>query len=170
MRLFEATLDPCLDSPFLASLSVHGLHLTVYAPSNFLNLAAQSSHRKIAVGAVPASGLAAILLQKFGRQKCNNWRATWFGLFPCFSLYSLFELKPPNCKRSPGGNFSEKSLRAKGALSSEPRFSIPCEMRFFPSEKGKTAFSKQSPRQRPFPFLAWEKSHLAGGRKSGLTN
>ena len=33
MRLFQAPLDTCLDSPFSASLSVHGLHFTVYAPS-----------------------------------------------------------------------------------------------------------------------------------------
>ena len=33
MRLFQAALDTCLDSPFLASLSVHGLHFTVYAAS-----------------------------------------------------------------------------------------------------------------------------------------
>ena len=35
MRLFQAALDTCLDSPFFASLSVHGLHFTVYAPSRF---------------------------------------------------------------------------------------------------------------------------------------
>ena len=33
MRPFQAALDTCLDSPFFASLSVHGLHFTVYAPS-----------------------------------------------------------------------------------------------------------------------------------------
>ena len=33
MRTFQAALDTCLDSPFFASLSVHGLHFTVYAPS-----------------------------------------------------------------------------------------------------------------------------------------
>ena len=33
MRLFQAALDTCLDSPFFASLSVHGLLFTVYAPS-----------------------------------------------------------------------------------------------------------------------------------------
>ena len=33
MRLFQAALDTCLDSPFVASLSVHGLHFTDYAPS-----------------------------------------------------------------------------------------------------------------------------------------
>ena len=34
MRLFQAALDTCLDSPFSATLSVHGLHFTVCAPSN----------------------------------------------------------------------------------------------------------------------------------------
>ena len=29
MRLFQAALDTCLDSPFIASLSVHVLHFTV---------------------------------------------------------------------------------------------------------------------------------------------
>ena len=33
MRLFQAALDTRLDSPFFASLSVHGLHFTVYASS-----------------------------------------------------------------------------------------------------------------------------------------
>ena len=33
------------------------------------------------------------------------------------------------------------TLRAKGTLISEPRFSTPCEMRFFPREKGKRPFS-----------------------------
>ena len=32
MRLSQAALDTCLDSPFFASLSVHGWHFTVYAP------------------------------------------------------------------------------------------------------------------------------------------
>ena len=63
------------------------------------------------------------------------------------------------------------SLRAKGTLIGEPRLSTPCEMRFFPREKGKTAFVEGfSLEKGRFPFLAWEKSHLAGGRKSGLTN
>ena len=31
-------------------------------------------------------------------------------------------------------------LRAKGTLISEPRFSTPCEMPFFPREKGEMAF------------------------------
>ena len=46
------------------------------------------------------------------------------------------------------------SLRAKGTLISEPRFATPCEMRFFPREKGKTAFSNKKPSTKAiFPFL-----------------
>ena len=44
---------------------------------------------------------------------------------------------------------NKTTLRAKGTLISEPRFSAPCEMRFFPREKGKTAFSKKNPWQGP---------------------
>ena len=36
MRLFQAPLDTPLDSPFFVSLSVHGLHFTVCAPSRNL--------------------------------------------------------------------------------------------------------------------------------------
>ena len=35
---FQAPLDTCLGSPFFASLSVHGLHFTVYAASNMVRL------------------------------------------------------------------------------------------------------------------------------------
>ena len=63
------------------------------------------------------------------------------------------------------------TLRAKGTLISEPRFSTRCEMRFFPREKGENGLLKEKPSTKAvFPFLAWEKPHLAGGRKSGLTN
>ena len=34
MRLFQARLDTCLDSPFFVSLSSHSLHFTVYAASD----------------------------------------------------------------------------------------------------------------------------------------
>ena len=48
---------------------------------------------------------------------------------------------------------SPKTLRAKGTLISEPRFSTPCEMRSFPREKGKTAFVKGfSFEKTVFPF------------------
>ena len=36
MRLFQAALDTPLDSPFSATLSVHGLHFTVCAPSIYV--------------------------------------------------------------------------------------------------------------------------------------
>ena len=42
------------------------------------------------------------------------------------------------------------TLRAKGTLIGEPRFSTPCEMRFFPREKGKTAFMEGFSLKRPF--------------------
>ena len=38
------------------------------------------------------------------------------------------------------GKTTPKTLKAKGTLISEPRFSTPCEMRFFPREKGRMAF------------------------------
>ena len=68
---------------------------------------------------------------------------------------SVKRLRPIHCT---AGLCELKTLRAKGTLISEPRF------------KGKTAFSKKNPRQRPFPLSRVGKSHLAGGRKSGLTN
>ena len=43
-RLLQAPLDTCLDSPFFTSLSVHGLHYKVYAPSRwFLRLGERQS-------------------------------------------------------------------------------------------------------------------------------
>ena len=58
----------------------------------------------------------------------------------------------------------EPALRAKGALISEPRFSTPCEMRFFPRGKGENGFCRAFFFEKGrFPFLAWGKSHLAGG-------
>ena len=44
------------------------------------------------------------------------------------------------------------ALRAKGTLISEPRFPTPCEMRFFPREKGKIALIKGFSWKRLFPF------------------
>ena len=65
----------------------------------------------------------------------------------------------------------KQTLRAKGTLISEPRFSTPCEMRLFPGDTGKKPFSrKKNIEKGHFPCIAWEKSLLAGGRKSGLTN
>ena len=44
-------------------------------------------------------------------------------------------------------------MRAKGALISEPRFSTPCEMRFFPREKGENGLFRDKPSTKAiFPF------------------
>ena len=70
-----------------------------------------------------------------------------------------------------GDRRTRQRLRAKGTLISEPRFSTPREMRFFPREKGETALIQRKTLElRPFPLSRVGKSHLAGGRKSGLTN
>ena len=45
---------------------------------------------------------------------------------------------------------SLSSLRAKGTLIGEPRFSTPCEMQFFPREKGITTFVEGFSLKRPF--------------------
>ena len=46
-----------------------------------------------------------------------------------------------------------QSLRAKGTLISAPRFFTPCETRFFPRKKGKTAIFKEKPSTKAiFPF------------------
>ena len=58
------------------------------------------------------------------------------------------------------------SLRAKGTLISEPRV---CD--FSHARKGKRPFQRRNFSEKAiFPFLAWETSHLAGGREPGLTN
>ena len=55
------------------------------------------------------------------------------------------------------------TLRAKGTLISEPRFSNPCEMRFFPREKGKIwPLSRVFPWKGRFPFLAWKNASRRG--------
>ena len=51
MRLFQAALDTPLDSPFSATLSVHGLHFTACLPMLAKNLAR-----------IPLSGLFGITL------------------------------------------------------------------------------------------------------------
>ena len=44
--------------------------------------------------------------------------------------------------------FLETSLRAKAKLTSEHRFSIPCDMRFFTRDTGKMAILKHFPEVR----------------------
>ena len=110
----------------------------------------------------------------------------FFGIFPICPgmvrgysrcvVFLFLDLSTAPMRNSPErvrdtiSTFPKKTLRAKGALISEPRFSTLCEMRCFPREKGKRPFQSKTLDKGHFPFLAWEKSHLAGGRKSGLTN
>ena len=55
MRLFQAPLDTPLDSPFSATLSVHGLHFTVCAlSSHVLSFTVFRTHPGPEVGAIPA--------------------------------------------------------------------------------------------------------------------
>ena len=83
---------------------------------------------------------------------------------------------PPPTPKSAHFTFStwlrkKSPLRAKGTLISEPRFFLPavrCD--FSHARKGKRPFQRKTLDKGHFPFLAWEKSHLAAGRKSGLTN
>ena len=60
------------------------------------------------------------------------------------------------------------TLRAKGTLISEPRFSTPLRDAIFPTrERENGLFKEKTLDKGHFPFLAWEKSHLAGGRNRG---
>ena len=75
-----------------------------------------------------------------------------------------FVVGPSDCRL---GN----SLRAKGTLISEPRFSNPLRDAIFPTRERENGLCQRKTLDNGrFPFLAWEKSHPAGGRKSGLTN
>ena len=56
MRLFQAALDTCLDSPLFASLSVHGLHFTVYAPSKHMKPCFSLAVTKVRVLGKPFDG------------------------------------------------------------------------------------------------------------------
>ena len=58
--------------------------------------------------------------------------------------------------------------KAKGTPISEPRFSAPCEMRFFPREKGKTAFLKKiSSTKAVFPFSRGKNRISQGAENRG---
>ena len=49
-------LNVCLDSPFFASLSVHGLHFTVYAPSNTMGRQVGGGFRSGLIRGAPLVG------------------------------------------------------------------------------------------------------------------
>ena len=84
MRLFQAALDTCLDNPFFASLSVHGLHFTVYAPSSIL-----STFPTVFVSAF--SAFSAFLLRGVSSDPCFQGERglPHFPHFPCIRFESL---------------------------------------------------------------------------------
>ena len=75
MRLFQAALDTCLDSPFFASLSVHGLHFTVYTPS-------KGSGDLLSFGSLPRSSI-------FLEQQTEKTKFAGGG--PKFAVTSLYQ-------------------------------------------------------------------------------
>ena len=60
------------------------------------------------------------------------------------------------------------SLRAKGTLISEPRFSTPCEMRFFPTRERENGLFKEKPLKKAvFPFSRGKNRILQGVENRG---
>ena len=79
---------------------------------------------------------------------------------------------PACCYKARIPGFPRKSIRkeaprAKGRLVSEPRFSTPCEMRFFPREKGKMGFVEGLSLKRPFSLSRVGKIASRRGLKIG---
>ena len=68
----------------------------------------------------------------------------------------LYRNTPPIC-------IAILSLRAKGTLISEPRFSTPCEMRFFPRDRGKMAFFKEEPSKKAIFPISRAKNRISQG-------
>ena len=60
-----------------------------------------------------------------------------------------------------------QTLRAKGALISEPQCSIPCDMRFYFTIKGKWPLLRVFPWKWPFSLYRVGKSHVAGVENRG---
>ena len=123
MRLFQAALDTCLDSPCFASLSVHGLHFTVYAPSNcphirwlvFLDRAKKTASAK-QTSKIAAASEFLIANSPFARFRCRKtlkapkeWKTS---ISP-----SRLEIFKPDWKfqacRPPSPYFSVGTLRGK---------------------------------------------------------
>ena len=55
------------------------------------------------------------------------------------------------------------TLKAKGTLISEPRFSTPCDMRFFPRDTGKRPFPRQKPSKKAISPVLREKNRILQG-------
>ena len=109
----------------------------------------------------PSENCSQNVAQSLRKKQCNSsHKELVAGRFPFFSWFKAQLL----C------NSCAIALRAKGTLISEPRFSTPARCDFSHARKGNGRFQRKALDKGHFPFLAWEKSHLAGGRKSGLAN
>ena len=67
----------------------------------------------------------------------------------------------------------EPCMRKPSSRSNSPSDSRnwPCDMRFFPRDIREMTILKLTPENgHPFAYVAWGKSHVAGGRTSGLTS
>ena len=78
------------------------------------------------------------------------------------------EVKRATCSREMAEmGLLERTLRAKGTLSSAPQFSIPYETRFLPRDMGKMAFFDCFSLKVAFSLYRMGKSHLAGSKHRG---
>ena len=90
--------------------------------------------------------------------------------WPSLALGALFHSTPGAAQLQRGFHITIEfflTLRAKGTQISEPRFSTPCEMRFFPCEKGKMAFVEGFSSKRPFSLSRAGKIASRRGSKIG---
>ena len=87
MRLFQAPLDTCLGSPFSASLSVHGLHFTVYAASKKYD-SSRVAHLKLSFSLESEDAIGG--WKKEGGGKPHEWHPSQKGV-----------LDPPRTVRCP---------------------------------------------------------------------
>ena len=60
-------------------------------------------------------------------------------------------------------NQPRKSLRAKGTLISEPRFSTPCEMRFFPTRERENGLFKEKTSTKAVSPFSRGKNRISQG-------
>ena len=86
MHPFQAALDTCLDSPFFASLSVHGLHFTVYAPStNSLTKVLTKMHTgvymRLRTPPRVLTGNLTVLTKTYTKDCSVNFHMSYFDMF-----------------------------------------------------------------------------------------
>ena len=106
MRLFQAALDTCLGSPFFASLSVHGLHFTFYAPSKTPECREGNAHPQKTRHTHPHRIGLRTHFPKWAAAK-GGLRGVWPPFFPAiFARFCLFLF--PEARRAPGKSRKRK--------------------------------------------------------------